>query len=91
VIGELTYGAKNSNSIVEKLSQIEDFSKTVNLLNVGVETAAIYGEIKADLKKIGRPIPENDIWIAAIAKEHDLSLMTQDKHFQHISQLKLLI
>jgi tRNA(fMet)-specific endonuclease VapC len=39
------------------------------------------------LKKAGTPIPDNNLWIAALALEHDLTLVTRDKHFQHIPQL----
>lgn len=48
-----------------------------------------YGEIKAQLRRKGNPIPENDIWIAATAMEHDPTVLTGDKHFEIIEVLKL--
>ncbi len=48
-----------------------------------------YGEIKDRLRKKGRPIPENDIWIAAIAFQHDLILISRDEHFREVEDLKL--
>ncbi len=48
-----------------------------------------YGEIKNLLKEKGKPIPENDIWIAAIAKEHNLVLITKDKHFRLVDDIKI--
>lgn len=48
-----------------------------------------YGKIKSSLRKKGSPIPENDIWIAAIALRHNLTLVTRDKHFNEITGLKL--
>ena len=44
-------------------------------------TAATYGEIKATLRAKGSPIPENDLWIAALAQQHDLTLASRDAHF----------
>ncbi|MBN1284239.1 MAG: PIN domain-containing protein [Anaerolineae bacterium] len=46
------------------------------------------GEIKNELQAKGRPIPENDIWIAAIAKQHDLTLATRDAHFGAVDGLQ---
>ena len=59
------------------------------MLNTDRETASIYGIIKASLKKKGRPIPENDIWIATIAQQYQLILITRDKHFNEINSLEI--
>ncbi|WP_291724807.1 type II toxin-antitoxin system VapC family toxin [Bernardetia sp.] len=88
-IGELYYGAFNSFKIEENLIQLEKFRQVIPILRASDTTSMIYGEIKTELKKKGRPIPENDIWIAALAKEHDLILVTRDKHFSEISNLKI--
>ena len=53
-------------------------------------TAEYYGVIKESLRAKGRPIPENDIWIAASAQRHDLILVTRDEHFAEIADLKLV-
>jgi len=53
------------------------------------ETAKKYGEIKNRLKEKGHPIPENDIWIAAIAQQYALTLVTRDAHFEGIENLKI--
>ena len=49
-----------------------------------ISTARIYGRVKNALRQSGKPIPENDIWIAAVALQHDLTLITQDAHFEHV-------
>ena len=54
------------------------------ILGTNVETALIYGEMKHSLRVKGRPLPENDIWIAAIALQYDLTLVTRDAHFQEV-------
>jgi tRNA(fMet)-specific endonuclease VapC len=69
--------------------QVEAFSSKVSLLNCNKETARIYGKVKAQLKKNGTPIPENDIWIAAVAIQHDLVLVTNDNHFLNVEGLTI--
>jgi tRNA(fMet)-specific endonuclease VapC len=66
-IGELVYGAYKSSQSRENLDRIDEFSESNVIIGSDVETARLYGEIKFGLQKKGRPIPENDIWIAAIA------------------------
>ena len=62
---------------------------TVGVLLPGRETAEQYARLFVQLKRAGTPIPDNDLWIAALAMEHDLVLITRDHHFQHIPQLLL--
>ncbi len=60
---------------------------TVGILLPGRETAEQYARLFVQLKRAGTPIPDNDLWIAALALEHDLTLITRDRHFRHIPQL----
>lgn len=60
---------------------------TVQILLPGRETAEQYARLFVQLKRAGTPVPDNDLWIAALALEHDLMLITRDRHFQHIPQL----
>ena len=53
-------------------------------------TAALYGAIHAALARAGTPIPQNDIWIAAMAREHELPLVTRDAHFRQVQGLVIL-
>jgi predicted nucleic acid-binding protein len=50
----------------------------------------MYGEVKAELARLGKPIPDNDLWIAAVARQHDLPLATRDAHFALVPGLKTL-
>ncbi|MEM9558170.1 MAG: PIN domain-containing protein [Acidobacteriota bacterium] len=52
-------------------------------------TAARYGQLKADLREKGRMIPENDLWIAASALRHEMTLVTRDRHFDAIDALAI--
>jgi predicted nucleic acid-binding protein len=60
---------------------------TVQLILPSRETAEHYARLYVQLKKAGTPIPINDVWIAALSLEHDLTLVTRDAHFKSIPQL----
>lgn len=87
VLGELYYGAYKSTRVTENLLKIDEFATTGTILVSDKRTAREYGEIKSRLRAKGRPIPENDIWIAAIAKQHVLTLVTRDAHFGEVDGL----
>lgn len=90
VAGELYYGAYSSASKIKNLAKINSFTGSCLILEVDEITASFYGEIKSTLKKKGTPIPENDIWIAALAAQHNLSVITRDSHFKNITQLSIV-
>ena len=87
-IGELYYGAQKSGKVVENLHRTNTFVENHILLSCDLETAQWYGIIKERLRRKGRPIPNNDIWIAAIAMQHDLILVTRDAHFDEVESLQ---
>jgi predicted nucleic acid-binding protein len=60
---------------------------TVGVLLPDRETAEHYARLFVQLKRAGTPVPDNDLWIAALALQHDLLLITRDKHFKNIPQL----
>ena len=60
---------------------------TVGIMLPARETAEHYARLFVQLKRAGMPIPDNDLWIAALALEHDLQLITRDHHFKSIPQL----
>ena len=60
---------------------------TVGVLLPGRQTAEHYARLFVQLKRAGTPVPDNDLWIAALALEHDLQLITRDPHFRRIPQL----
>ena len=81
VLGELYYGASYSARPRENAAEVGRFADTCTVVQIDMETARIYGLVKAELRRKGRPIPENDLWIAASARQHDLVLVTRDPHF----------
>ena len=68
VLGELYYGARKSSQSSANSARIGELAAAVTILPCDATTARLYGEIKASLRLKGRPIPENDIWIAAVAQ-----------------------
>lgn len=88
VIGELFYGAFKSGRPKANTARIEEFAASNTVLACDIATGREYGQIKNLLHKKGHPIPENDVWIAAIAMEHGLTLVSRDEHFKKIDGLK---
>lgn len=89
VVGELLYGAENSQRKQENRLVYEAFCFSFPIINTTLPVAREYGRIAAELKQKGKPIPMNDMWIAATAIANDLELVTQDNHFKEINGLKL--
>ncbi len=88
-LGELHFGAAYSGRPKANAARIDDFAVSCTVVGVDAETARRYGGLKGELRKKGRPIPENDIWIAACALQHGLILATRDHHFDQIEGLQL--
>jgi tRNA(fMet)-specific endonuclease VapC len=87
VLGELYYGDRKSIRAKANAAQIDEFSATAAILGYDPVTARHYGWNKNDLRTKGRLIPENDIWIAAVAQQHGLSLISRDAHFSEVADL----
>ncbi|MBL8156559.1 MAG: type II toxin-antitoxin system VapC family toxin [Anaerolineae bacterium] len=88
-VGELYYGAYNSGKVTSNLQNIRRFVELVTVLVCDAATADHYGQVKRALRVLGKPIPENDIWIAATALQHSLTLVTRDDHFNTVAGLLL--
>jgi len=71
-IGELYYGACKSGNRRRNIAKIEEFAARSAILACDESTARHYGGIKDGLRAKGKPLPENDIWIAALACQHRL-------------------
>lgn len=84
VLGELYYGANKSARSKTNIALIDQFASKSSVLACDADTARHYGSIKDHLRAKGTQIPENDIWIAAIASQHKITLVTGDKHFKGI-------
>lgn len=89
VLGELYFGAIKSSNQTQNRSRVDQLVPTTSILGCDAQTARAYGQLKDDLRQKGRPIPENDIWIAAIALQNELTLVTRDAHFDHIDEITI--
>ncbi len=88
VIGEYQYGllaSRKRKKLQPLLTRLEAESI---ILCADRETADWYASIRHDLKRRGWPIPENDVWIAALARQHALEILSQDPHFDHVDKVR---
>jgi predicted nucleic acid-binding protein len=91
MIGELFAGFQGGRKYSKNKEDLKSFiSKDgIKIINVSLETAEIFGEIKAELSKKGKMIPLNDIWIAAHTIETGSKIITFDSHFKQINGLRV--
>lgn len=89
VLGELYYGARKSGRTAQNLTRIDHFATSVSVVGCDAVAAQYYGRIKDRLRSKGSPIPENDIWIAAVAQQFGLPLASRDEHFNQVDDLIL--
>jgi tRNA(fMet)-specific endonuclease VapC len=87
VVAELLYGVQRSARPGDNRAAMENWLATTIIVTQTRETANQYATIKDALRRAGTPIPENDIWIAAHAREFDLELAFLDAHFEVVAGL----
>ncbi len=90
VVGELRFGALNSRRANENRERVETLVKRCRVLDVNVTTAEVYADVRLRLRRAGKPIPENDVWIAALCIQYNLPLATSDEHFAHVHGLEVI-
>lgn len=92
VIAELLSGFKCGLREKENRRELESFinNPRVRLINHDFETAEFYSSIYARLKEKGKPIPTNDIWIAATAMQHGIAVFSKDQHFDEVDGLQVV-
>ena len=92
MLGELYAGFYGGSKFEWNSNILQDFleKETIKIVVVSHDTSNIFGQIKNELRQKAAIIPLNDIWIAAHAIETDSTLLTFDKHFENISNLKLI-
>jgi len=91
VCGELMFGARNSKLSARNEIRYKDFIDSCEQLPINWSVIEAYADVRVSLRKLGKPIPENDIWIAATCIAHNVPLFTFDKHFQHVAGLELVV
>jgi tRNA(fMet)-specific endonuclease VapC len=90
VLGEYRFGLLRSKKrrLIEPI--LDALEETATVLPIEVGTVRPYAEIRDRLKRAGTPIPSNDLWIAALAIQHALPIVSRDVHFDHVRTLTRL-
>jgi len=88
VLGEFRYGIAQSRHRTAYESWLESELLHFDVLAVTQETTTAYADLRVKLKRAGRPIPANDAWIAALALEHGLPILSRDQHFDAVAGIE---
>jgi tRNA(fMet)-specific endonuclease VapC len=88
VLGEFRYGIAESRQRSAYEAWLESHLPHFDILSVTDATAVAYAELRVALRRAGRPIPANDAWIAALALQHRLPVLSRDQHFDSVPDLE---
>jgi tRNA(fMet)-specific endonuclease VapC len=90
VLGEYRLGIAQSRHRASYESWLREWIAAVTVLDIDEETTHSYAEIALELKQKGKRIPANDLWIAALCRQHSLPLVSRDRHFDAVAGLRCL-
>ncbi|MDL5054174.1 type II toxin-antitoxin system VapC family toxin [Oscillatoria laete-virens NRMC-F 0139] len=90
VLGEYSYGLMSSKERKSREKWLDELLNFFQTLDVNRQTARHYAEIRHELRLAGRPIPENDIWIAALSRQTGFAILTRDDHFSRITGIEII-
>lgn len=90
VLGEYRLGIAQSRHSTSYKNWLRDWITAVAVLDIEEETTQHYAAIGLELKKKGTPIPANDLWIAALCRQHGLPLLSRDRHFDVVAGIQRL-
>jgi tRNA(fMet)-specific endonuclease VapC len=85
VLGEYRYGISHSRHRAHYEQWLSEYLPKFRILDVDERTTVSYSAVRTQLKKAGTPIPSNDVWIAALCRQHSLPLVSRDRHFDAVS------
>ncbi len=88
MLGEFRYGIAQSRHRADYETWLDAHLPRFEILAVTDDTAHAYAALRLALKRSGRPIPANDAWIAALALQHGLPVLTRDEHFDWVPNLR---
>ena len=93
VLGELSYGFMKGSRQRFNERKLQEFIRKlqIDIIDVNHNVARKYGIIYLSLVKKGKKIPINDVWIAACCMETGGTLVTRDRHFQHVEQIEAVV
>lgn len=88
VLGEYQFGIRRSRNRKAYERWLAEMTAACRVLAVDESTAGLYAEVRDELKHSGRPMPSNDLWIAALVRQYGLPLLSRDGHFDFVAGLK---
>ena len=86
-LGEYKYGFRQSRNRTRYERWLAELTTNYRILIVDEKTADEYALVRSELKQRGKPIPSNDLWIAALARQHAFPLLSRDQHFDFVPGL----
>ena len=89
-LGEYRFGLRASKYRREIEPLLERLEQESHVLAVTAATTQIYADVRHELKLAGQPIPENDVWLAAIARQHDLPIVSRDAHLRRVKGITVI-
>jgi tRNA(fMet)-specific endonuclease VapC len=89
-LGELYLGLERSEHKSKRRRELDKLLDLANVLHPNLQTARLYAQMKAALLAAGTPIPDNDTWIATLARQAGLPLAARDEHFDFIQGLEII-
>ena len=90
VLGEYRYGIAHSRARKLYEEWLTAYLSRFRILDVDEETTLSYRDVRTELKRAGTPIPSNDVWIAALCRQHRLPLLSCDRHFDAVPGIRRL-
>lgn len=87
-IGEYRYGIAQSRHKARYRRWLDELIQDCLVLNITEETTHHYAAIHGELRQAGTPIPTNDLWIAALCRQHGLPLLSRDRHFDVVAGIR---
>jgi tRNA(fMet)-specific endonuclease VapC len=90
VIGDYRYGLARAKRRKTLEPLLNSLIAQCTILNIDTDTTDAYATVREQLRADGKPLPENDVWIAALAVQHDLQLVSRDAHFTAVRGLRLV-
>jgi len=88
VLGEYRMGIAQSRRRAEYENWLREWVATVTVLDIDNETTYHYAAIGLELRRSGKPIPTNDLWIAALCRQYSVPLISRDRHFDVVKDLE---
>ena len=90
VIGEYRYGINQSRYRTRYRRWLDGLIADCTVLDISEDTTRHYADVAIELKQLGKPIPTNDLWIAALCRQYGLPLLSRDRHFDVVAGIRRL-